>query len=166
VGFSRCARACFAEFDFALFVRRAAAPRRGQQRLFEAAVYVLELLPTPRLEINAIQRALSVVIQKSIKEGFGLTVSEALLKSQPPVGVSVPPPPKRRRDKLVDRRIGPPTGEYSPTPRQRVTDSGVINLRSAFFTNARRIYDIGRWWQSVDPLSELEVIRAYHVVAE
>jgi hypothetical protein len=51
-------------------------------------------------------------------------------------------------------------------PRQRVTDSGVINLRSAFFTNARRIYDIGRWWQSVDPLSELEVIRAYHVVAE
>ena len=33
--------------------------------------------------MNAIQSASAVVIQKSLKEGFGLTVSEALWKSKP-----------------------------------------------------------------------------------
>jgi len=37
------------------------------------------------IEINAIQRASNVVIQNSIKEGFGLTVSEALWKGTPVV---------------------------------------------------------------------------------
>ena len=32
------------------------------------------------LEINALQRASTIVVQKSIKEGFGLTVTEALWK--------------------------------------------------------------------------------------
>jgi trehalose synthase len=35
--------------------------------------------------VNALQRASSVVIQKSLKEGFGLTVSEALWKGTPVV---------------------------------------------------------------------------------
>lgn len=38
------------------------------------------------LEVNAFQRASDVVIQKSIREGFGLTVAEALWKSIPVVG--------------------------------------------------------------------------------
>lgn len=46
-------------------------------------VHILDLPPTSNIEINAIQRASSVVVQKSIKEGFGLTVSEALWKSKP-----------------------------------------------------------------------------------
>jgi trehalose synthase len=41
------------------------------------------------LEINALQRASTVVIQKSLKEGFGLTVSEALWKSKPVVASNV-----------------------------------------------------------------------------
>jgi trehalose synthase len=36
--------------------------------------------------INALQRAASIVIQKSIKEGFGLTVSEAMWKYKPVIG--------------------------------------------------------------------------------
>lgn len=52
-------------------------------------VHVLELPPTSHLEINAIQRASSVVIQKSIKEGFGLTVSEALWKSKPVIASAI-----------------------------------------------------------------------------
>lgn len=36
--------------------------------------------------INAFQRAADVVIQKSIREGFGLTVSEAAWKSKPIIG--------------------------------------------------------------------------------
>jgi trehalose synthase len=38
------------------------------------------------LEVNAFQRAAGVVLQKSIREGFGLTVSEALWKGVPVVG--------------------------------------------------------------------------------
>jgi len=36
--------------------------------------------------VNALQRASSVVVQKSLKEGFGLTVSEALWKNTPVIG--------------------------------------------------------------------------------
>jgi len=41
------------------------------------------------LEINALQRASTVILQKSLKEGFGLTVSEALWKSKPVVASNV-----------------------------------------------------------------------------
>lgn len=43
------------------------------------------LLPQNDIEINALQRASTVIVQKSIREGFGLTVSEALWKSKPVV---------------------------------------------------------------------------------
>ncbi|MEA2089493.1 MAG: glycosyltransferase [Thermoproteota archaeon] len=38
------------------------------------------------VKVNALQRASDVVLQKSIREGFGLTVSEALWKEVPVVG--------------------------------------------------------------------------------
>ncbi|MDZ4828431.1 MAG: glycosyltransferase [Actinomycetota bacterium] len=38
------------------------------------------------VQINAFQRAAEVVLQKSLREGFGLTVSEALWKGRPVVG--------------------------------------------------------------------------------
>jgi len=43
----------------------------------------LELPPTANIAINAIQSASVVILQKSLKEGFGLTVSEALWKGKP-----------------------------------------------------------------------------------
>jgi trehalose synthase len=36
--------------------------------------------------INALQRAADIVLQKSIREGFGLTVSEAMWKNKPVIG--------------------------------------------------------------------------------
>ncbi len=46
-------------------------------------LHILNLPPdSPRI-INALQRAAHIVIQKSIKEGFGLTVTEALWKMKP-----------------------------------------------------------------------------------
>ena len=45
-------------------------------------ILVLLLPPTSHLEINAIQRASTVILQKSIKEGFGLTITEALWKGK------------------------------------------------------------------------------------
>jgi trehalose synthase len=41
------------------------------------------------LEVNAFQRASTVVLQKSIREGFGLTVSEAMWKERPVIGGNV-----------------------------------------------------------------------------
>ena len=52
-------------------------------------IHILLLPPNSDLEINALQRASSVVIQKSLREGFGLTVSEALWKARPVVASAV-----------------------------------------------------------------------------
>jgi trehalose synthase len=52
-------------------------------------VHILNLAPTSNLEINAIQRAATVILQKSVKEGFGLTVSEALWKNKPVIAGAV-----------------------------------------------------------------------------
>src|SRR6185295_3973402 len=48
--------------------------------------HVLELRPTQRLEVNALQRAATLVFQKSTREGFGLGVAEAMWKSKPVIG--------------------------------------------------------------------------------
>ncbi|MFQ5960042.1 MAG: glycosyltransferase [Candidatus Methylomirabilales bacterium] len=50
---------------------------------------ILELPPDSNIEINALQRAATIVLQKSIKEGFGLTVSEAMWKGKPVIGGDV-----------------------------------------------------------------------------
>lgn len=47
------------------------------------------LLPQNDIEVNALQRASTVIIQKSIREGFGLTVTEALWKAKPVVASNV-----------------------------------------------------------------------------
>jgi len=52
-------------------------------------IKVLELPPWAPLEVNALQRASTIVIQKSLREGFGLTVSEALWKKKPVVASAV-----------------------------------------------------------------------------
>lgn len=52
-------------------------------------VHVLELPPWSALEINALQRGSTIVIQKSLREGFGLTVAEALWKRKPVVASAV-----------------------------------------------------------------------------
>ena len=52
----------------------------------ERDAHILVLPPFADREINAIQRASKVVLQKSLKEGFALTVSEALWKGTPVVG--------------------------------------------------------------------------------
>ena len=49
-------------------------------------IRVLTLPPDAHLTINALQRAADIVLQKSTKEGFGLTVSEAMWKGKPVIG--------------------------------------------------------------------------------
>jgi trehalose synthase len=52
-------------------------------------IKLLELPAWAPLEVNALQRASTIVIQKSLREGFGLTVSEALWKKKPVVASAV-----------------------------------------------------------------------------
>jgi len=68
-------------------------PAIMQQVQEEAAkdkdIIVLFLPPSSDIEINALQRGSTVVLQKSLKEGFGLTVSEALWKGRPTIATAV-----------------------------------------------------------------------------
>ncbi len=64
-------------------------------------IHVLLIPPESDLEINALQRAATVVIQKSLKEGFGLTISEALWKGKPVVASAVGGIPLQIKNKLT-----------------------------------------------------------------
>ncbi len=52
-------------------------------------IHVLLLPADANLEINAFQRIADIVLQKSIREGFGLTVTEAMWKGKPVIGGDV-----------------------------------------------------------------------------
>ncbi len=68
-------------------------PALMQQVEEEAAkdkdIHVLFLPPSSDIEINALQRGSTVILQKSLREGFGLTVAEALWKSRPVIAGAV-----------------------------------------------------------------------------
>jgi len=49
-------------------------------------IHVLQLPPEADLEINALQRAATIVFQKSFKDGFNLAVTEAMWKGKPVIG--------------------------------------------------------------------------------
>lgn len=49
-------------------------------------IHILLLPAFSDKDINALQRVATVVLQKSLKEGFGLTVSEAMWKGKPVIG--------------------------------------------------------------------------------
>jgi trehalose synthase len=52
-------------------------------------IHILLVPPESDVEINALQRASAVIVQKSHREGFGLTVTEALWKAKPVVASAV-----------------------------------------------------------------------------
>ena len=74
--------------------------------------------------VNAFQVAADVVLQKSLREGFGLTVSEAMWKGQPVIGGNVggiQAADKGRRQRIFGRLAGagrPPHGPVGARPRR------------------------------------------------
>jgi trehalose synthase len=52
-------------------------------------IHILLLPPDAHRTINGIQRISDIVLQKSLKEGFGLTVTEAMWKEKPIIGGNV-----------------------------------------------------------------------------
>ena len=77
-----------------------------------STIHLVNLPVVDRIEnavvVNALQRRADVVVQKSLAEGFGLTVAEAMWKARPVVGSSV----GGIQDQIVDGVSGllvPPT---------------------------------------------------------
>lgn len=52
-------------------------------------IRILNLSADTHVDINALQRASTIILQPSVKEGFGLTVTEGLWKSKPVIGGEV-----------------------------------------------------------------------------
>lgn len=52
-------------------------------------IQILLLPSESHHEINALQRAADIIVQKSVREGFGLTVTEAMWKGKPVIGGAV-----------------------------------------------------------------------------
>ncbi|MBN2462566.1 MAG: glycosyltransferase [Dehalococcoidia bacterium] len=64
-------------------------------------VHVLLVPPESDIDINALQWAATIIIQKSLKEGFGLTISEALWKAKPVVASAVGGIPLQVKNKFT-----------------------------------------------------------------
>jgi trehalose synthase len=64
-------------------------------------IHVLLIPPNSDLDINALQRGSTIIVQKSLGEGFGLTVSEALWKGKPVVATAVGGIPLQVKNKLT-----------------------------------------------------------------
>jgi trehalose synthase len=64
-------------------------------------IHILLIPPGSDIEINALQRASTIIIQKSLGEGFGLTVSEALWKAKPVVASAVGGIPLQVKNKFT-----------------------------------------------------------------
>jgi trehalose synthase len=52
----------------------------------DADILVRELPPDASLQINALQRSATIVLQKSVRESFGLGAAEAMWKGKPVIG--------------------------------------------------------------------------------
>jgi len=60
-----------------------------EKAAFDPDIHILAVPAASDIEINALQRASDVILQKSIREGFALTVTEALWKAKPVVASAV-----------------------------------------------------------------------------
>jgi trehalose synthase len=115
------------------------------QKVQEAAgsdpdMHVLLLPPFSDLEINALVRGSTIVFQKSIKEGFGLTVSEALWKKKPVIGGAVGGIRLQVIDGITGYLVHSPEGAAQRAAqllgdrrlRERMGENGHLHVRQNF----------------------------------
>ncbi len=84
------------------------------------------------LMVNAIQTASSIVIQNSIREGFGLTLTEAMWKGTPVVGSSACGLRQQIKDRIHGRVVHCPEdpAEVADVLKDMVSANGDLNLWS------------------------------------
>ncbi len=114
--------------------------RVAAQAVEDPAVHVLTDLPD--LTVNVLQRRSDVVVQKSLREGFGLVVSEALWKRTPVVGSNVGGIPLQIRDGKTGYLVEPDDVEgvadrlvtllEDETRRKRFGEDARDHVRKAF----------------------------------
>jgi trehalose synthase len=103
-------------------------------------LHVLMLPNDAHVEINALQRASTVVFQKSTKEGFGLTVSEGLWKGKPVIGGATGGIPLQILDGVTGYLVNSPEGAAfrtrfllnHPEVAQEMGRRGVEHVRQNF----------------------------------
>jgi trehalose synthase len=64
-------------------------------------IYILDIPPGSDIDINALQSAATIIMQKSLREGFALTITEALWKAKPVVASAVGGIPLQVRNRLT-----------------------------------------------------------------
>jgi trehalose synthase len=115
--------------------------REAQEQAAEDPdIHVLLLPPFSDLEINALVRGSTIVFQKSIKEGFGLTVSEALWKKKPVIGGAVGGIKLQIIDGVTGFLVHSPEGAANraqqlladPSLRQAMSEHGHEHVRQNF----------------------------------
>jgi trehalose synthase len=92
-------------------------------------IHILMLPPNAHRAINALQRIADIVVQKSLKEGFGLTVTEALWKGKPVIGGDAGGIRLQVMDHVTGFLVNSPEGaalriRYLLTHRDRMQDMG------------------------------------------
>ena len=118
---------------------RALEPREQS----DVAIFALPLhsVKENALMVNALQRCATVVVQNSLREGFGLTVTEAMWKSVPVLGTHAWGLRQQIRDGLDGRLVADPT---DPEEIARVLDEMLADpvQRSRWGQSGqRRVYD-------------------------
>ncbi len=96
--------------------------------------------PFTEIEINAFQRASDVIMQKSLKEGFGLVVSEGLWKGKPVVGGATGGIPLQILDGVTGYLVDSPEGAAqriadllkNPKLAQKLGENGREHVRNNF----------------------------------
>jgi trehalose synthase len=119
--------------DVAEAWRRLPAEVRGRAHLVSLPMHDVE---ENGAMVNAIQRRADVVVQKSIAEGFGLTVAEAMWKARPVVGSCV--------GGIQDQIVDGVTGCLVEDPRDLAALAHAIERILADPERAREMGEAGR----------------------
>lgn len=106
-------------------------------------IHALMLPGDAHRTINAIQRSSAIVLQKSLQEGFGLTVTEALWKGRPVIGGDVGGIRLQVHDGHTGFLVNSPEGAalrmrrllHRPEERERMGRTGRAFVRENFLLN-------------------------------
>lgn len=120
-------------------------------------VFILLLPAFSDKDINALQRMATVVLQKSVKEGFGLTVSEAMWKEKPVLGGAAGGIPLQIMHGVTGFLVHSPEGAAfrirqllnNPDMAKRMGEHGKEYVRTNFLIT-RQVRDYLAIWYAVE----------------
>jgi trehalose synthase len=104
---------------------------RGARRRVQLALIPMEDPAENAYVVNALQRHAAIVVQKSLAEGFGLTVAEAMWKSRPVVGSAV--------GGIADQIVDGESGVLLDDPSDLAAFGGAVTRLLADPAEARRL---------------------------